>query len=422
MKISAFAQVAYRTWPADFERHHDSAVDVPWPLADPREVRAAFRDYLDGLMLAARSGFDGLVFTEHAQSAYDMSPNPSLTGNALAYATESEGLEVAIYPAGRTLGKTREPIKVAEEYAVLDTVSGGRLMAGLPVGLPYDACMNNGIPPVELRARYDEHLDLLLRAWQEEKPFAWNGVFDQFSTVNIWPRPQQRPRPPVWLTGVGNPATMQMTLDRDFGFNYFSWLGLRTTGPRIFDRFWALVDKQGLPRNPYRVGLAIVVGVGRTDDEAARMFAPHVEYLFNKGPGAVRMEHQAIPGSIGLQGVQALMRDPGDFGLADRLRTIRFDELADMDAAIVGSPQTVLDRLVDIATRFRVGNLHVMLQFGSLPRSMAMDNIALFASDVLPTLRGLWRDEGWEHHWWPKRLGGRPQSAAPGVGVPGAAG
>ena len=101
MKISAFAQVAYRTFPTDFERHHDSAVHTPWSLADPREVRAAFRDYLDGLMLAARSGFDGLIFTEHAQASYDMSPNPSLTAAALAYATESEGLEVAIYPAGR---------------------------------------------------------------------------------------------------------------------------------------------------------------------------------------------------------------------------------------------------------------------------------------------------------------------------------
>ena len=63
MKVSAFAQVGYRTFPEDFEQHHDSSVDTPWRLADPHEVRAAFRDYLDGLMLAARSGFDGVVFT-----------------------------------------------------------------------------------------------------------------------------------------------------------------------------------------------------------------------------------------------------------------------------------------------------------------------------------------------------------------------
>ena len=156
MKVSAFAQVGYRTFPEDFEQHHDSSVDTPWRLADPREVRAAFRDYLDGLMLAARSGFDGVVFTEHAQASYDMSANPSLTASALAYATESEGLDVAIFPAGRSLGKSREPVRVAEEYAAIDTVSGGRLVAGFPVGLPYDVCLNNGIPPIELRPRFDE--------------------------------------------------------------------------------------------------------------------------------------------------------------------------------------------------------------------------------------------------------------------------
>ncbi len=168
MKVSAFAQVGYRTFPEDFEQHHDSSVDTPWRLADPREVRAAFRDYLDGLMLAARSGFDGVVFTEHAQASYDMSANPSLTASALAYATESEGLEVAIFPAGRSLGKSREPVRVAEEYAAIDTVSGGRLVAGFPVGLPYDACLNNGIPPIELRPRFDENLELILRAWRED--------------------------------------------------------------------------------------------------------------------------------------------------------------------------------------------------------------------------------------------------------------
>jgi alkanesulfonate monooxygenase SsuD/methylene tetrahydromethanopterin reductase-like flavin-dependent oxidoreductase (luciferase family) len=407
MKVSAFAQVAYRAFPADFERHHDSSVNTPWPLADPREVRATFRDYLDGLMFAARSGFDGLIVTEHAQATYDMSPNPSLTAAALAYATESEGLEVAIYPAGRSLGKTREPVKVAEEYAVIDTVSGGRLVAGFPAGLPYDACLNNGIPPVELRPRFDENLELILRAWREESPFPWNGRFSQLPSVNVWPRPQQRPRPPVWFTGVGNPITMTTALERNFGFNYLSWFGLKTTGPRVFDRFWDLADRHGVPRNPYRLGLMQMIGVAPTDEQAARMYKPHVEYLFNKGPGAIKAEYNAIPGTVSLQGLQALIRDPADLGFADRLRTIGFDELVEMGSVVVGSPRTVADRLVEVLRRFRVGNLHAMLQFGSMPRQMAMDNIGLFASDVLPRLRGVWSDEQWEHHWWPERLGGR---------------
>jgi hypothetical protein len=87
---------------------------------------------------------------------------------------------------------------------------------------------------------------------------------------------------------------------------------------------------------------------------------------------------------------------------------IGFDELVELGSVVVGSARTVRDRLVEIGTRFRIGNLHATLQFGSMPRQTAMDNIASFAVDVLPALRDVWADEPWDHHWWPGRLGGRP--------------
>jgi alkanesulfonate monooxygenase SsuD/methylene tetrahydromethanopterin reductase-like flavin-dependent oxidoreductase (luciferase family) len=172
MKVSALAQAAYRNLPDDFETRFDAGVTTPWHLTEPGEVHAAFRDYLDCLMLAARLGFDGVGFTEHGQSSYDMVANPSLVGAAIAYATEAENLKVAINPVGISLGKAREPVRVAEEYAMIDCISGGRLIAGFPVGLLYDASINNGVPPIEVRARFDENLPLVLRAWRDKAPFA----------------------------------------------------------------------------------------------------------------------------------------------------------------------------------------------------------------------------------------------------------
>jgi alkanesulfonate monooxygenase SsuD/methylene tetrahydromethanopterin reductase-like flavin-dependent oxidoreductase (luciferase family) len=212
---------------------------------------------------------------------------------------------------------------------------------------------------------------------------------------------------------------MQAAFDLDFGFNYLSFFGAEA-GARVFARFWDLADKNGLPRNPYRLGMVQLVGVAGTDVEAARIFRPHVEYMLHKGPGAVSTEKQAIPGTISLQGLQALMRDPGDFGLAEQMRTIGFDEAVEAGAAIIGSPRTVIDRLTDLARRHRIGNLHVMLQLGSMPRQLVFDNIRLFASEVLPALRNLWADEKWEHHWWPERLGGRPLQAVASAGTVGA--
>src|SRR5439155_1409555 len=86
-------------------------------------------------------------------SSYDISPNPTLLASAVACAARAEQLDVAITVLGRSLGKTREPLKIAEEYALLDCVSGGRLIAGFPVGLSYDANLNASLPAAETPTR-----------------------------------------------------------------------------------------------------------------------------------------------------------------------------------------------------------------------------------------------------------------------------
>jgi alkanesulfonate monooxygenase SsuD/methylene tetrahydromethanopterin reductase-like flavin-dependent oxidoreductase (luciferase family) len=413
MKVSALAQAAYRNLPDDFETRFDSGVTTPWHLTEPGEVRAAFRDYLDCLMLTARLGFDGVGFTEHGQSSYDMVANPSLVGAALGYATEAENLKVAINPVGRSLGKAREPVRVAEEYAMIDCISGGRLIAGFPVGLLYDASINNGVPPIEVRARFDENLLLVLKAWRDKAPFAWNGKFAQHPCVNIWPRPLQQPLPPVWITGIGNPTTFQLALENNFGFNYFGWFGAKLRGRRIFERFWEMAFRLNVPQNAYRMGFMQTVCVAETDSQAERKFARHIEYFFNKGIGAVPLEKLAIPGGISLPGIQFILRDhAGDFGFYAKMRTAKYAEIVDAGAVVCGSPDTVTEQLIEIVRTNHIGNLMVMLKVGSMTRDLTEENVTLFAQRVLPKLRQVWANEPWEHHWWPSRLGGRPMETA----------
>jgi alkanesulfonate monooxygenase SsuD/methylene tetrahydromethanopterin reductase-like flavin-dependent oxidoreductase (luciferase family) len=190
--------------------------------------------------------------TEHSQSSYDISPNPTLLASAVACAARAEQLDVAITVLGRSLGKTREPLKIAEEYALLDCVSGGRLIAGFPVGLSYDANLNASLPAVETRERYREHRELILKAWSEPRPFPWNGRFEKYGQVNIWPRPVQQPHPPIWIPGTGSPGTLRDILHQDYVFVYLSWDGPKLTGRQVFDRYWELADELGRDRNPYR--------------------------------------------------------------------------------------------------------------------------------------------------------------------------
>jgi alkanesulfonate monooxygenase SsuD/methylene tetrahydromethanopterin reductase-like flavin-dependent oxidoreductase (luciferase family) len=406
MKICLFEQAPYRYLAGDFAEHYDSVCDTPYSLVTQDGVYSSMRNFLDELMFGARNGFDGVSVTEHAQSSYDLMPNPDVVAGILAYMTEVEELDVAIFPMGRSLGKTREPVRVAEEYAMLDVISGGRLVAGFPVGLSYDASINNGIPPIDVRGRFNENLDLVLRSWSDPRPFAFNGSYSQYPQVNIWPRPLQG-QPPVWLTGVGNPATMKLTLDRDFGFNFFGFAGSRLTAQRIFPRFWELADEAGLERNPYRVGFLQHIAVAETDERAEREYAEHIEYAFHTGLGAIPPEKLALPGGIDIRGVQALLKDPSDFGMYWQMRQASLRDLIESGTVIIGSPETVADQLTDLCREYGIGNLHALLGFGSMPRELAMRNIKLFADEVAPKLRKLWADNGLEHHWWPERLGGR---------------
>lgn len=415
MKITLFEQAPYRYLPDDFEQHHESVCSTPYSVTNREGVYSSIRDFMDELMLGARAGFDGIALTEHGQSSYDMVPNPDLVASALAYQTEAEGLDVAIFPMGRSLGKAREPVRVAEEYAMIDVLSGGRLVAGFPIGLHYDASINNGVPPIEIRPRFDENLELLLRAWSENKPFPHNGRFSQYPQVNIWPRPLQQPAPPVWITGIGNPRTMQMTLERNFGFNYLSWFGAKLTGKRIFDRFWEIAEQVGVPRNPYRLGFLQTIAVAETDERAEQEYAKHLEYAFRKGLGSIPMEKLSLPGGIDIRGVQALVKDPGDFGLYTQMRSASFRDLVDAGVVICGSPATVREQLREYCQQYGIGTLHAMLGFGSLPRDLAMKNIGLFAEEVAPYLRELWADSGHKHHWWPEKLGGDPTPVTAGA-------
>jgi alkanesulfonate monooxygenase SsuD/methylene tetrahydromethanopterin reductase-like flavin-dependent oxidoreductase (luciferase family) len=416
VKVLVMGQAPYRYLQADFVEHYSSVVTTPYDeLTEPARVSESLHSYVEELLHAARAGFDGVGVSEHSQSSYDMSPNPNLAAAIVAHTTRVEGLDTAINVLGRSLGKAREPLKIAEEYAVIDNLSGGRLIAGLPVGLSYDANQNGGIPPVETRLRYREGRALLEKAWSATEPFAWNGRFSRYPFVNVWPRPVQQPRPPFWVPGSGTPSTLADILEREDVFAYLSWFGATLTGRRIFDRYWDLADEKGRDRNPYRAAFVQTVFVADTDAEAERLYGEHAERHFRNALGAIPAPSFALPGYVEPAGIEHIIRDPGDLGLAAKLHNITFRELADTRAVVVGSPATVREQLTEFVKECRIGNLLVMLHVGSMPHELALHNIDTFAAEVLPHLHGIWEDEGWEHRWWPTGIGARADSAMAGA-------
>jgi alkanesulfonate monooxygenase SsuD/methylene tetrahydromethanopterin reductase-like flavin-dependent oxidoreductase (luciferase family) len=398
VKVCMFHLMPYRDLAPDFDRRYKSAyIDPVWfDVADPDKVGQYYNWTVDEMVHAARAGMHGLCTNQHHQNVYGFMANPSLMGAALAKLTN--GLNVAIIQIGSTLPSTSPPTRIAEEYALIDCLSGGRLVAGFPTGLPTDATISNGVVPVEQRERYREALQLVLKAWQAREVFAWNGKHYQLPMVNLWPRPIQQPHPPIWIPGSGSATTVEFVVDRDDCFCHLSYFGAKNA-ETLGDYYWETVARRGRDLNPYRLGFLQLIGVAETD-AAAEEYAPHVEYFFHKLLYTPQY-YQAIPGyqdypSL-VRGLRAPLRERFD------LRALKYKDFVERGFLIAGSAATVRDQLVEGVKRLRIGHLLALLHFGSMPHELCLKNIDLFCRDVLPHLEDIWDDQ-WQDRWWPERL------------------
>ena len=412
MKVTMFHFMPYRDLPEDFPKGLASAwVDAPWwEYGDADKVTDVYNWSIDELMLAAKLGFDGVGLNEHHQNPYGFMCNPNLFGSILARMTRDQGLDqVALVQLGATISSC-PPIRLAEEYAVLDCLSGGRLIAGLPTGLGTDVSISNGITPMEHRERWREGIELMIKAWTAKEFFAWNGKYNQLPKVNLWPRPVQQPHPPLLIPGAASSSTWDFCHDRNLPYAYLSYFGGKSAN-NVMDRFWDRAAVKGRDANPYRAAFLQIVGVAETDRKAEAEFGKHVEYFYHK------LLHQPLgyiapPGNadyksllnVLVSGKQLLQI--GDFTVD--LKPLKAKDMIEREFVVIGNPATVRDKLEAMARRLNVGHLMVALQFGSMPHDQAKQNIELFGREVLPHLQKIYDDKDWENHWWPKRLRKRP--------------
>ena len=406
-----FHLMPYRDLPADFDRRYRSAfIDpVSFDVADSDKVGEYYNATLDEMLHAARAGLHGLCTNQHHQNVYGFMANPSLMGAVLA--RETNGRNIAIVQLGSTLPSTSPPTRIAEEYAMLDCISGGRLVAGFPTGLPSDATISNAVVPIEQRERFREALALVTKAWSAKEPFAWNGKHYQLGVVNLWPRPIQQPAPPIWIPGSGISSTAEYVVGLDHCFCHLSYYGAKNAAA-VSDRYWELCARKGRDDNPHRFSFLQLIGVAETDAEAEELYGPHAEYFFHKLLYTPSW-YQAIPGCLEYDAlVQALHHNPR---AEVKLRELKAKDFFARGFVIVGSPSTVREQLLEGVKRLRIGHLLALLHFGSMPSALCKRNIDLFAREVLPHLAPLW-DDVYEDRWWPQRLEVQRRDAAPAAG------
>jgi len=397
VKFHWFAEVQHGHLAPDFPQQHRSSWVTPPPgLADPTTVGEEYGMFIRLMQQADQLGWDGLTVNEHHQTSFAMSPSPNLLAAALAVTTENSALTLC----GNSLALYNPPTRVAEEMAMLDCMSGGRLVAGMVFGTPMDSSLSYGTPPIEVRERFHEARDLILKAWEAEEPFAFNGKYTQLRYVNVWPKTIQE-KLPIWVPGSGSVETWALVTEEDYCYGYLSFYGLNNARP-IVKGFWDYCESHGGSMSPYRLAFTQLICCADTDEEAEREYYEAVKYFHTHNP--VPLEFAAPPGyqsaaslREGIERTRVVSPEEREKAAKGELSFWEYDELGFI---IAGTPERVEQRVRDMCEELRVGHLITALHMGNLSEEIAAKNNHLFGTKVMPKLRHLFEDE--EDRWTPK--------------------
>lgn len=380
--------MSYPYLPADFDEKYDTGwITVPNTLWDREKSRGLLNEYIDQLAYADTLGFDGMVLNEHHQNVYGLMPSPNIIASALSQKT-SKGKIVVL---ANLLPLHGNPLRVAEEYAMVDNMSDGRVIAGFAPGGGQET-FNYNTPAAIQREQFWEAVELIHQAWTRPGPFTFEGKHYPLRYVNPWPQPIQRPHPQVWIPGSQSRETMRQIAKR--GYCYF--LSSRVHGgaiARARQEFAKILEDAGSKYDPFRMGILMSAYVSETDEQAREESHEGIWYFlknclkghlrnFNgrsltSGPGIPNMEvsdyarllENTKPG-------RAMLGDADDW-----------DALQKAQSIIVGSPETVYRQITDLVRETQVGNLLIQFHMGNMRDDLARKSMRLFATQVAPRLR-----------------------------------
>jgi alkanesulfonate monooxygenase SsuD/methylene tetrahydromethanopterin reductase-like flavin-dependent oxidoreductase (luciferase family) len=377
MKISFFHLMPYPYLPDDFdEKYASSSLTFPNRLFDPDRGRSLYHRYLDELEYADKLGFDGIAVNEHHQSAYGLMPSPNLMAAALARRTE----QAQILVIGNAIGIRGNPLRVAEEIAMLDHLCDGRLVSGFVRGIGWEY-FGHSINPTRSRDRFNEAHDLIIKAWTSDEMFQWISPNYEYRYVNIWPRPLQRPHPPIYIPGAGSTETMKFCAQHRY--TYMSVYAPARVVGMWFDGYRKAAENLGYVPEPEKLALSVPVYVAATDEQAHREAEQHIMWLFRKG---LKQSSEMVipPGYMSLSSLRGMLMS-GRKPFTDA----SYSELVSEGYVVVGSPDTVTNRLGELQDQLGFGQLIGLLAIGDMPHERVISNLDLFVSGVMPVIRSL---------------------------------
>jgi alkanesulfonate monooxygenase SsuD/methylene tetrahydromethanopterin reductase-like flavin-dependent oxidoreductase (luciferase family) len=362
--------------------------ELPWPLTrrhfKPEVAVRTYAEHLEAWEELDRLGYDGVGFNEHHTSPYGLMNSPNLLAAAASQRTKR--LRLLIY--GNLL-PIHEPLRLAEELAMLDCMSNGRIISGFARGIPREHNVY-GVPLAESRARFEEAFEIIRRAWTEEA-FSYEGRFWSYHDVAIWPRPVQQPHPPVWVPVTSSRETIEWAARHDIPIT--PGLGSRSMREDMIRHYARSLAAHGHRITPDHLMIGAQVYLADSKAQAVKETGPYHLY-FN----TTLFSHGNVTDAAPLQQAGYLSASSHDYVRAENLRTasraradFRNMTMADVERQAEhmpwGTADEVIERIIDEADHAGANTVNVSLNRGAMPHDMFMNQIRRFAREVLPALQ-----------------------------------
>ncbi len=362
------------------EAYPSMRLTFPNTFFDPKTAHKLFQNYFDQYQWAEEVGFDGLMINEHHNTPSCMDVAVNLSAGVLGRITK----RAKILLLGNMLPTNDNPVRLAEEIAMADVISGGRIIAGVVRGIGIESWANNIVPNYN-RERFEECHDLMLAAWTRPGPFRWEGRHYHFRVINPWVLPVQKPHPPIWVPGTGSPETIAWAAQHRY--TYAAFLVPMETTVQLYATYREHAADAGYEADASSFAYMVCCVCADTD-EAAQEIGKH--YMWRMGhPLRGPVEYWAPPGYTGRRRPLRPHSGGAPSGGRKPLHEMTYEELQEGYNLVVGSPQTVLEKLSHMQETMGFGSLLLEAQAGAMPHKATMRSLELLGCEVIPALKKL---------------------------------
>ncbi len=295
-------------------------------------------------------------------------PSPNVIAGMLARRTKNAKIAIL----GNGIPLRANPLRMAEEIAMLDVVTRGRVISGFVRGIGCEYLSLDTNPTFSRDAFYEAH-DLIIRAWTEPGPFEHLGKHYQYRYVNVWPRPYTQPHPPIWLPSAGSSETIEFAAQHRYP--YMSVFSPLENIKRLLDAYRTCAREQfNYEPDPEQLGYAPGVYVADDEQRAQDESAEHAQFFLSK---AFKIPpHFLIP--------------PGyvtDNSMRGFISSMASGQPA-TGGTIAGTPKTVIDKLIaDYDYLGGFGYIIAGAGPGNATHEQTTKHMTLFQTEVMPALK-----------------------------------